>query len=186
MKFKPANNSRTAERARFGVRRLVAAFRALPTCRQSRAAFERFAKVSARTGARRRQVACEKRRQVTALQSGFTLAEVLAALLFMAIVIPVAVQGLHIASRAGSVSERKALGARLAENKLNELVVTGQWQSAAQKGTIQEGLQSYSWQLQSESWAEDGAMRLLTVHVNVPVQGRDYDVHVSTLVDATQ
>ena len=178
MKFKPANNLRAAERARFGVRRLVAAFRALPTCRQSRAAFERFAKVSARTGARRRQV--------TALQSGFTLAEVLAALLFMAIVIPVAVQGLHIASRAGSVSERKALGARLAENKLNELVVTGQWQSAAQKGTIQEGFQSYSWQLQSESWAEDGAMRLLTVHVNVPVQGRDYDVHVSTLVDATQ
>jgi type II secretion system protein I len=117
---------------------------------------------------------------------GFTLAEVLAALLFMAIVIPVAVQGLRIASRAGSVSERKAVAARLAENKLIELVVTGQWQSAAQKGTIQEGFQSYSWQLQSEPWAEDGAMRLVTVHVNVPVQGRDYDVHVSTLVDATQ
>ena len=52
-------------------------------------------------------------------RAGFTLAEVLAALLFMAIVIPVAVQGLQIASRAGSVSERKALGARLAESKLN-------------------------------------------------------------------
>src|SRR5882762_4963509 len=51
--------------------------------------------------------------------AGFTLAEVLAALLFMAIVIPVAVQGLHIASRAGSVSERKAVGARIAERKLN-------------------------------------------------------------------
>src|SRR6266850_3853700 len=128
MKFKPANRSRAAERAR----------------------------------------------------AGFTLAEVLAALLFMAIVIPVAVQGLHIASHAGSVSERKAVGARLAERKLNELIVTGQWQSAAQKGTIQEGLQNYSWRLQSEPWAEDGAMRLVTVHVNVPVQGQDYDVHVST------
>jgi type II secretory pathway pseudopilin PulG len=119
-------------------------------------------------------------------RAAFTMAEVLAALVFIAIVIPVAVQGLHIASRAGSVSERKALGARLAENKLNELVVTGQWQSAAQKGTIQEGLQTYSWNLQSEPWTEDGAMRLVTVHVNVPVQGQDYDVHVSTLVDATQ
>jgi len=118
--------------------------------------------------------------------AGFTLAEVLAALVFMAIVIPVALQGLHIASRAGSLSERKALGARLAESKLNELVVTGQWQSAAQRGTMREGLQEYSWQLQSEPWAEDGAMRLVTMHVNVPVQGRDYDVHVSTLVDATQ
>jgi len=119
-------------------------------------------------------------------RAGFTLAEVLAAMLFMAIVIPVAVQGLHIASRAGVVSERKALATRLAESKLNELIVTHQWQSAFQKGTIQEGLQNYSWQLQSEPWREDGAMRLLTVQVTVPVQGQDYDVHVSTLVDATQ
>ena len=118
--------------------------------------------------------------------AGFTLAEVLAALLFMAIVIPVAMQGLQIASRAGSVSERKAVGARVAENKLNELIVTGQWQSAAQKGTVQEGLQNYSWRLQAEPWREDGAMRLVTVHVTVPVQGQDYDVQVSTLVDATQ
>jgi len=119
-------------------------------------------------------------------RAGFTLAEVLAAMLFMAIVIPVAMQGLLIASRAGSVSERKARGARLAESKLNEMIVTGQWQSTAQKGTIQEGLQSYTWQLQSEPWSEDGAMRLVTVHVSVPVQGQDYDVQVSTLVDATQ
>jgi type II secretory pathway pseudopilin PulG len=125
-------------------------------------------------------------RAANCTRAGFTLAEVLAALLFMAIVIPVAVQGLRIASRAGSVSERKAVGTRLAERKLNELIVTGQWQSAAQKGTIYEGLQSYTWQLQSEPWAEDGAMRLITVHVNVPVQGQDYDVHVSTLVDATR
>lgn len=107
-------------------------------------------------------------------------------MLFMAIVIPVAVQGLRIASRAGSVAERKALGARLAENKLNELIVTGQWQSAAQKGTIREGIQTYTWQLQSEPWSEDSTMRLVTVHVAVPVQGQDYDVHVSTLVDASQ
>ena len=119
-------------------------------------------------------------------RAGFTLAEVLAALLFMAIVIPVAVQGLQIASRAGSVSERKALGARLAERKLNELLVTGQWQSAAQKGTMEEGFQSYAWQLKSEPWSEDGVMKLLTVQVSVTVQGRDYDVPVSTLVDASQ
>lgn len=119
-------------------------------------------------------------------QAGFTLAEVLAALLFMAIVIPVAVQGLHVASRAGSVAERKAIGARLAETKLNELIVTGQWQSSAQKGTVQDGWQSYTWQLQTEPWVEDATMRLVTVQVSVPVQGQDYDVRVSTLVDATQ
>lgn len=125
-------------------------------------------------------------RAVERARAGFTLAEVLAALLFMAIVIPVAVQGLHVASRAGSVAERKAIGARLAETKLNELIVTGQWQSSAQKGTVQDGMRSYSWQLQTEPWVEDATMRLVTVHVSVPVQGQDYDVAVSTLVDATQ
>jgi type II secretion system protein I len=119
-------------------------------------------------------------------RAGFTLAEVLAALVFLAIVIPVALQGLQIASRAGSVSERKALAARLAENKLNELIVTRQWSSSSSRGTIQEGLQSYSWRLENQSWPEDGAMRLVTVWVTVPVQGRDYDVPVSTLVDASQ
>lgn len=119
-------------------------------------------------------------------RAGFTLAEVLAALLFMAIVIPVAVQGLQIASRAGSVSERKALGARLAESKLNELIVTRQWSSSASQGTIQEGFQNYKWRLENQPWAEDGAMRLVTVSVTVPVQGQDYDVPVSTLVDASQ
>lgn len=118
--------------------------------------------------------------------AGFTLAEVLAALVFMAIVIPVAVQGLRIASRAGSVSERKAVAARLAENKLNELIVTGQWQSASQQGTIEEGWQTYNWRLLSEPWSEDGAMRLVTVVVSVPVQGQDYDLQISTLVDASQ
>ena len=192
MKFKPANKpSQTAEGVPvFGVRRLVAAFLALPACRQSRTASERFSEIVPVRDVRRQQTACRQQEQIPTLQrrlqSGFTLAEVLTALLFMAIVIPVAMQGLLIASRAGSVSERKAVGARIAERKLNELVITSQWQSAAQKGTVQEGLQSYTWRLQSETWNEDGAMRLVTVHVIVPVQGQDYDVHVSTLVDASQ
>ena len=130
--------------------------------------------------ANRRLQAAERAR------AGFTLAEVLAALLFMAIVIPVAVQGLRVASRAGSVSERKALAARLAESKLNEIIVTGQSQSSAQNGVIQEGWQSYPWTLKSEPWPEDSAMRLVTVYVSVLAQGQKYDVAVSTLVDATQ
>jgi prepilin-type N-terminal cleavage/methylation domain-containing protein len=160
MKFKPANRSRAADWS--AAHRLSAKRRRFPKAPSQYSALQ-------------------SRRQ-----DGFTLAEVLVALLFMAIVIPVAVQGLHIASRAGSVSERKAVGARLAERKLNELLVTGQWQSAAQQGTVQEGFQSYAWQLQSEPWSEDGTMKLITMHVSVPVQGQDYDVQVSTLVDATQ
>ena len=43
-------------------------------------------------------------------QAAFTLAEVMAALLFLAIVIPTAVEALQIASRAGEVAARMNLG----------------------------------------------------------------------------
>ena len=58
---------------------------------------------------------------------GFTLAETLAAMLFMAIVIPVAVRGVMLANRAGVVAERKRVAAELADRLLVETIVTQQW-----------------------------------------------------------
>lgn len=114
-------------------------------------------------------------------QRAFTLAEVLAALAFMAIVIPVAIEGLRIASLAGQVGLRKAVAARIAERVLNEAVVTRQWQSGTLNGVIEEGTQEYHWSLLTERWSQD-AMRLVTVQVSFPAQGREYDVRLSTLV----
>lgn len=116
-------------------------------------------------------------------RAGFTLAEVLAALLFMAIVIPVAVEALRVAGQAGTVAARKAAAARVADRFLNELVVSGQWQRASQSGTWVEGLQEYTWMLEEEPW-EWGALRLLTVRVSYPVRGIEHEVALSTLVDA--
>lgn len=116
-------------------------------------------------------------------RAGFTLAEVLAALLFMAIVIPVAVEALRVAGRAGTVAARKAAAARVADRLLNELVVSGQWQRAGQSGTWVEGLHEYIWTLEEEPW-EWGALRQLTVRVSYPVQGLEHEVRLSTLVDA--
>src|SRR5689334_15182452 len=72
-------------------------------------------------------------------RAGFTLAEVLAALALMAIVIPVAVHGMRVASLAGVVAQRKALAARIGERLLNETVVTRQWNQSVQNGTEQAG-----------------------------------------------
>jgi type II secretory pathway pseudopilin PulG len=118
-------------------------------------------------------------------RAAFTLAEVLAALLFMAIVIPVAIEGLRIANLAAQVGQRKAVATRIAERVLNELTATGQTQSSSQSGAVQEGALEYQWSWRSESWPED-AMRLVTVQVVFPVQGRDYDVRLSTVVDNSQ
>src|SRR5438128_5510794 len=114
----------------------------------------------------------------------FTLVEVLAALAFMAIVIPVTVEGLRIANLAGQVGERKVTAARIAERVLNEVIVTGQLRGAIQNGVVLEGAQQYQWSIRSEPWPAD-AMVLVTVQVIFPVQGRGYDVRLSTLVDTT-
>jgi hypothetical protein len=115
------------------------------------------------------------------LRQAFTLAEVLAALAFMAIVIPVAVEGMRIANMAGQVGQRKSVATRIADRSLNELLVTGNWRNS-KGGTILEGATEYRWSLLSQPWPQD-TMRLVTVQVFFPVQGREYDVQLSTLVD---
>lgn len=114
--------------------------------------------------------------------NAFTLAEVLAALLFMAIVIPVALEAMRIASRAGVLAERKREAARVAEKILNESIVTTNWNTSALSGTILEADREYRWQLRTESWSEPD-MRLLSVEVDFPVQGQDYSVKMSTLAN---
>ena len=114
--------------------------------------------------------------------SAFTLAEVLAALLFMAIVIPVAMQGLQISSRAGALAERKREAARVAERVLNESIVTTNWSKSATSGVLLESDREYRWALHTESWTES-PMQLLSVEVTFPVQGTDYSVQLSTLAN---
>jgi type II secretory pathway pseudopilin PulG len=132
---------------------------------------------AAKNGARQRSTA------------GFTLAEVLAALLFMAIVIPVAIEGMHIASRAGTVAARKGEAARVAQRLLAESLVTTNWNQAVQSGTLTEGQRQFSWTLHNDPWNQDpnqNVIRQLSVEVKFAAQNRDYSVHMSTLVDTSQ
>ena len=115
----------------------------------------------------------------------FTLAEVLAALTFMAIVIPVAIEGLHIANRAGVVAQRKTAAARVAERVLNEALVASQSQASARSGVVQEGPIDYRWSIRYTTWPED-TMRLVTAEVLFQVQGQEHDVRLSTLVSNSQ
>jgi Tfp pilus assembly protein PilV len=126
------------------------------------------------------------RRRSTA---GFTLAEVLAALLFMAIVIPVAIEGMHIASRAGTVSARKGEAARVAQRLLAETLVTTNWSQAVQGGTLTEGQRQFTWTLHSDPWNQDpnqNVMRQLSVEVKFTAQNQECAVRMSTLVDSSQ
>jgi type II secretory pathway pseudopilin PulG len=128
-----------------------------------------------------RGISCHVSR-VTCHVAAFTLAEVLAALLFLAIVIPAAVEALHLASLAGVVAARKGVAARVADRILNESIVLTNWNTGTLNGTVTEGAQEFRWTLTSQNWPVD-AMELLTAEVKYSAQGRDYSVKLSTLAN---
>jgi Tfp pilus assembly protein PilE len=120
--------------------------------------------------------------------AGFTLAEVLAALVFMAILIPVALEGLSIASRAGEVAARKSEAALVGERLLNENIVTTNWSQGIQNGTLRQGARDFRYSLRNDPWSQDpnqSSMRQLSVEVKFAAQGHDYSVRLSTLIDSS-
>ena len=115
-------------------------------------------------------------------ESAFTLAEVLAALLFMAIVIPVAVEALHVASLSGEIATRKTEAARVAEKVLNESIVTTNWSGSTMSGSVVENNHEFQWTLNNEEWAQDSSMQMLTAEVKFTAGAREYSVNLKTLV----
>ncbi|HEY1716987.1 MAG TPA: hypothetical protein VGH42_01685 [Verrucomicrobiae bacterium] len=118
--------------------------------------------------------------------AAFTLAEVMAAMLFLAVVIPVAVEVLHVASLAGEVAARKSEAARVADRILNESIVTTNWSNGLQSGTITEGTLDFQWKLTSQTWPQDpqAQMEWLTAEVTFSAQGKNYSVKLDTLASS--
>jgi hypothetical protein len=113
---------------------------------------------------------------------------VLAALLFMAIVVPVAIEAMHIASLAGAVAARKSEAARIAQKVMNENLVTTNWNQSSAGGTVVENQRSFRWTMNSDNWREDPnqmVIRQLTVEVFYTAMGHKYSVKMSTLVDSS-
>ncbi len=88
---------------------------------------------------------------------GFTLVEILASLLFLAIAVPAIVGALGLASRTSEVAERGSFAGNLAENKLNEMLLDNAWQGAAQSnGDFGPDFPLYHWQMTTTAWAGGG------------------------------
>jgi type II secretory pathway pseudopilin PulG len=120
-----------------------------------------------------------------AAEHAFTLAEVLAALVFMAILIPVALEGLSIASRAGEVAARKSEAVILAESLLNENAIMTNGNQSMQSGVTRQGIHDFHWSLHNEPWVQDksqNSVRLLWVEVVFNTKGKDYSLRLDTLV----
>jgi len=113
-------------------------------------------------------------------RGGFTLIEVLATLLLMAIAIPVLMQAVSVALNTADAARRKTEAAALAQSKLSELVATGDWQSAGTAGDFPDH-PAYHWQSAVQAWG-DGSVEQLDVEVSWLEKGIERTYVVSTLV----
>ena len=102
---------------------------------------------------------------------GFTLIEVLATMVLLALVLPAVMRGATVALSAAASAKHRTEAATFAEAKLNELIATTRW-NASQTGDFSPQHPEYHWSVQSASrdygvydvavtvtWNESGAER---------------------------
>ena len=84
---------------------------------------------------------------------GFTFVEILAALMFLAVVVPAIVTALTLSNKASEVTERSAAAGELAENKLNEMLTADAWQTGGtMAGDGGADWPGYRWELTQSPW----------------------------------
>lgn len=111
---------------------------------------------------------------------GVTLMEVLATLVLVAIVLPVAMQGVTTSLRATSHARHQAEAARLAENKLNEFLVLRDPYGLTGNGDFGPAWPEYRWE--SRSVVREYNVYEVTVAVSWTERGEPRQVELTTLV----
>jgi len=121
---------------------------------------------------------------------GFTLVEVLATLMLIAIVLPAVMRGIALATAAGSTARKRTEASSLAEAKLNEIVATQQWEGGTLAGDFAPDWPDYRWQATVTPWPQDNtglSMQELDLKVTWGTVDHPGSVTLSTLVyDRTQ
>jgi general secretion pathway protein I len=121
------------------------------------------------------------------IRNGFTLVEVLAALLLIAIVLPAVMRGISTATGMATVTRMRTEAAGLAQAKLGELIATGDWQSGNLSGTFGSDWPDYRWEAASQGWSGDTSGSNLTqvdVRVLFTLRGREEAITLSTMAYA--
>lgn len=112
---------------------------------------------------------------------GFTFVEILAAMVFLGILMPVVIGALLLSNRASEVAERSGVAAQLAENRLAELQLADAWTTAGASGDFAADHPGYRWELTKTDW-QAGTMTELQLSVFFLVQSREDSVRLATLV----
>lgn len=127
-------------------------------------------------------VACENRAaKGQGRTDGFTFIELLATVVLIAVIMPVAMQAIALCTRLAGQSRQETEAATLARAKLTELVVSREWESGDQAGDFGTDWPDYQWTATLTDWI-DATVRELDLTVLWQSQGKERSVTLSTLV----
>ena len=90
----------------------------------------------------------------------FTLVEVLATVLLISIVIPVAMRGISLSTRMAGHSRRQIQAVYLAKSKLAEMIASQNWKNTSKSGNFGADWLDYEWQLETKEWQIDSVVQL--------------------------
>ena len=112
---------------------------------------------------------------------GFTFIELLATVVLIGVIMPVAMRCIALCTRLGGNARRQIEAACLASTQLTELTTSGHWQTGEKRGNFGSDWPQYEWTAEVTNWTES-TVRQLDVTVSWQSQGREHAVTLSTLV----
>jgi prepilin-type N-terminal cleavage/methylation domain-containing protein len=112
---------------------------------------------------------------------GFTFIELLATIVLIGIIMPVAMRSIGLCTRLGGQSRRKIEAASLAQTKLTELTSSQDWQTGEKRGDFGTDWPGYQWTLAVSNWT-DSVVSQLDLTVTWQSQGQQRSLTLSTLV----
>jgi prepilin-type N-terminal cleavage/methylation domain-containing protein len=113
--------------------------------------------------------------------SGFTFIELLATIVLIGIIMPVAMRSIGLCTQLGGHSRRQIEAATLARTKLTELTVSQDWKTSQKSGDFGSDWPGYRWTTTVSNWT-DSAVRQLDLTVTWQSQGLQRSLTFSTLV----
>jgi len=116
---------------------------------------------------------------------GFTLLEVLAALVLIGVVLPAVMKGISITAILASDTGRKYEALNLAESKLAEILLTGDWANGSDGGNFEPDFEGYEWTMETSNWTQAG-LEQVEVAVLWQERGRLHEIRLTTLVNESE
>ena len=114
---------------------------------------------------------------------GFTFVELLATVVLIGIIMPVAMRTIALCTSLAGMSRKETEAASLARTQLTELVTSGDWQSGGRAGDFGSDWPGYRWTVEVSNWT-DAVVSEIDLTVHWQSRGRDHSVTLSTLAYA--